>query len=127
MVTCSPSRCLETGCIIPLLYFCVCVHFRANLCTEQLPSNGCLLWLHFSDFQASCNNIVAYLLHARTVTSKHVPAITQQQTKRCFLRAEPRLAPSRPSSPRLSLSDNCKRLDCAKVRRDHVTSASAVT
>jgi hypothetical protein len=32
---------------------------------------------------------VAYLRHARTVTSKYVPAITQQLTKRCFLRAEP--------------------------------------
>jgi hypothetical protein len=34
--------------------------------------------------------IVAYLCHARTVTLKHIPTITQQQTKwcyRCFLRA----------------------------------------
>jgi hypothetical protein len=32
---------------------------------------------------------VAYLRHARGVTSKHAPAITQQYTKRCFLHAEP--------------------------------------
>jgi hypothetical protein len=32
-------------------------------------------------------NIVAYLRHARTLTSKHAPAITQQYTKQCFLLA----------------------------------------
>jgi hypothetical protein len=39
---------------------------------------------------------MAYLRHARTVASKHAPMITQQYTKRCFLRAEPSKAePSR--------------------------------
>jgi hypothetical protein len=32
--------------------------------------------------------IVVHLRHARTVTSKHVPAITQQWMKRCFLPAK---------------------------------------
>jgi hypothetical protein len=39
---------------------------------------------------------VAHLRHARTVTSKNAPAITQQLTKRCFLRAvSSRTEPSR--------------------------------
>jgi hypothetical protein len=65
-----------------------------------------------ANFKNSIFYIVAYLPHARTVTSIHVPAITQQQTKRCFLRAE----------------SSSKHLDDARVRRSHVTPAcSAVT
>jgi hypothetical protein len=30
---------------------------RGNVFTEQMPSNGCFLWLHYSSFQASCHNI----------------------------------------------------------------------
>jgi hypothetical protein len=72
---------------------------------------------------------VAYLRHARTVTSKHVPAITQQYTKRCFLHAEPsrdelRIASQRVTSPciaspRLLPGNSYKHLDD--------TIASAVT
>jgi hypothetical protein len=47
-----------------------------------------------------CKSIVAYLRYARTVTSKHAPAITQQQTKRCFLRAEPSSAEPSRAEPR---------------------------
>jgi hypothetical protein len=40
--------------------------------------------------------IVAYLRHARTVTSKHAPALMIKYRKRCFLRAEPsRAEPTR--------------------------------
>jgi hypothetical protein len=45
--------------------------------------------------------IVAYLRHARTVTSKHVSVITQQYTKRCFLYAELCHAVMSRTSPRL--------------------------
>jgi hypothetical protein len=31
---------------------------RGNVCTEPLPSNDRLLWLHYSVFQASCHNII---------------------------------------------------------------------
>jgi hypothetical protein len=75
--------------------------------------------------------IVAYLRRARTVTSKHVPTITQQLTKRCFLRAErSRTEPSRSwrriTSPRLLPGNSYKHLDDARVGKGHVT-ASVVT
>jgi hypothetical protein len=76
---------------------------------------------------------VAYLGHARIVTSKHAPAITQQYTKRCFLRsdpsrAEPWTSPSsrRIASSRLLPGNSYKHLDDARVGKGHVT-ASAVT
>jgi hypothetical protein len=46
-------------------------------------------------------NTVAYLRHARTVTSKHAPTITQQYTKRCFLCAETNHDESRIASSHL--------------------------
>jgi hypothetical protein len=63
--------------------------------------------------------IVVYLLHARTVTSKHVPAITQQYKKRCFLRAMPSSAVSWP----LSTPAQPKRLHLAPSNRNMFTSA----
>jgi hypothetical protein len=71
-------------------------------------------------------DIVAYLRHARTVTSKHAPAITQQYAKRCFLRAEPSRHESRIASPRLLPGNSYKHLDDARVGKGHVT-ASAVS
>jgi hypothetical protein len=64
---------------------------------------------------------VAYLRHARTVTSKHASAITQQSTKWCFLRA----VLSRTEQSRAE-SASYKHLDNARVGKGHVT-ASAVT
>jgi hypothetical protein len=62
--------------------------------------------VHVSNVTSYCNiYIVAYLRHARTVASKHVPAITQQLTKRCFLvpsRALPCVDESRIASHRLA-------------------------
>jgi hypothetical protein len=66
-------------------------------------------------------DIVAYLHHARTITSKHATTITQQQTKRCFIRAEPSGA-----EPRLLPGNSYKHLDEARVGKGHVT-ASEVT
>jgi hypothetical protein len=40
-----------------LNYSSIVGHCRGNVLTEQLPSNGCLLWLHHSGFQASRHNI----------------------------------------------------------------------
>jgi hypothetical protein len=59
-------------------------------------------------------NIMAYLRHARIVTTEHVPRdyATIDEAVFCSCRAGPR--------------DNYKRMDRAKVRRGHVT-ASAVT
>jgi hypothetical protein len=50
---------------------------------------------------ASFQHIVVYLRHARTVTSKHPPTITQQLTKQCFLRAELSWAVMSHALPRL--------------------------
>jgi hypothetical protein len=55
----------------------------------------------FVALTASFFIIVAYLRHAKTVTSKHVPTITQQWTKLCFLHAEPSRAVTSRASPRL--------------------------
>jgi hypothetical protein len=84
-------------------------------------------------------SIVAYLRHVGTVTSKHAPAITQQYTKRCILRAVLRIAdlsrrdPSREwvairvVSPHLLLPGNrCKHLEWSGKGWSHVT-APAVT
>jgi hypothetical protein len=62
---------------------------------------------------------------------RHIPAITQQWTKRCFLRAEPcrdesRIASHLLASPRLLPGNSYKHLDDARMGKDHVT-ASAVT
>jgi hypothetical protein len=47
------------------------VHFRGNLFTELLPSNERLLWLRYSDVQASCHIILCLsqliLLHSISV------------------------------------------------------------
>jgi hypothetical protein len=92
-----------------------------------------LFKIFFSDFLDLYT--VAYLRHVRTVTSKHVPAITQQ-LKRFFLRAEAsrgdpnrvesRIASRRMASPRLLSGNSYKHLDDARVGKGHVT-ASAVT
>jgi hypothetical protein len=37
---------------------CLCIHYHRNVFTEPLPSNECLLWLHYSSFQASCHSIL---------------------------------------------------------------------
>jgi hypothetical protein len=39
---------------------CLLIHCPGNLFTESLPSNKRLLWLHYSDFQASYHNILNY-------------------------------------------------------------------
>jgi hypothetical protein len=96
--------------------------------TEPLASRGVenifsssIAKLYMKD--STLCNIVAYLLHPRTVTSKHHDYATVDEAVFSPCGAELCCA-----APRLLLSDNCKRLDCATVRRGHVTSAgSAVT
>jgi hypothetical protein len=34
------------------------IHCHGNLFTEPLPSNGRILWLHYSGLHASCHNNV---------------------------------------------------------------------
>jgi hypothetical protein len=41
----------------PLYNSSIVERCRGNVFTEQLPSNGCLLWLHYCGFQESCHNI----------------------------------------------------------------------
>jgi hypothetical protein len=41
------------------LYFCFRIRCRGNIFTQPLPSNGRLLWLHYSDLQASCHNTIS--------------------------------------------------------------------
>jgi hypothetical protein len=40
------------------LYCCVHIRCRGNVFTEPLLSSRCLLWLHYSGFQALCHNIL---------------------------------------------------------------------
>jgi hypothetical protein len=37
---------------------CLCIRSRGNLFTEPLPSNGCLIWLHYAGLEASCHIII---------------------------------------------------------------------
>jgi hypothetical protein len=78
-----------------------------------------------TSLQLSDSN-VAYLGHARTVTLKQAPAITEQQTKRCFLRAEPSRAEPSWADPIPAESRSYKHLDDARPGKGHVT-APAVT
>jgi hypothetical protein len=39
---------------------CLRIRCRGNVFTKSLPSNECLLWLHYSGFQASCHDIINY-------------------------------------------------------------------
>jgi hypothetical protein len=48
----------------------------------------CDSFAELQSYRTFTENIVAYLRHARTVTSKHAPAIKHLLTKRCFLCAE---------------------------------------
>jgi hypothetical protein len=47
---CLPRICCPSNGVVTL--FCL----RGNVFTESLPSNGCLLWLHYSGFRASCHD-----------------------------------------------------------------------
>jgi hypothetical protein len=41
-------------------YCCVRMRCRGNVFNEQLPSDGRLLWVHYSGFRAAYRNIISY-------------------------------------------------------------------